>query len=294
MAYTRAAGHTFSIHLWDAAGANITTGTATAEISKDGAAYAAITNPTHVDDELWTVTLTDAQSTCNRYDVKVYHASLRGGVLGYSDQAATAHGVNVTQVRGVEAELDTGSGAYTVTITVNDGTDPLVAARVRVTKGAETYVTSTNTGGVATFYLNDGTWTVAITLMGYAYAFVGTGDDLVVNGAETATYSMTAITVPASDPGFVTGYFYCYDDDGEIAEGATIQVRAKSKTGYGTSLRTGERSATSDVNGLVTLTNLVPGAVYQVRRGTEGAWTDVTVASTATSPYALPNVHGED
>lgn len=291
MAYTKGTGHTFSVHLWDAAGTNITTGTATAEIfKKGGTAYAAIANPVHVDDELWLVTLTDAEATCDSYDVKVYHTSLRGGVLIYSDQAATVHGVNVTQVNGVAVELDIGSGARTVTITVNDGSSPLVSARVRVTKGADTYVTSTNSSGVATFHLDDGTWTVTITLMGYTYA----GTTLVVDGDETVTYSMTATTIPASDAGFVTGYFYCYDDDGEVVEDAVIQIKAKSKTGYGTSLRTGERTETSDVNGLVTLTNLLPGAVYQMRRGTEGAWTDVTVASAATSPYALPNIHGVD
>lgn len=84
-----------------------------------------------------------------------------------------------------------GSGARTVTITVNDGTTVLENAIVRMTEGANTFTALTNSSGVAVFNLDDATYTVGITKPGYTYS----GTSLVVNGTETATYSMTAISI---------------------------------------------------------------------------------------------------
>jgi len=84
-----------------------------------------------------------------------------------------------------------GSGARTVTITVNDGTTVLENCIVRLTEGANTFTALTNSSGVAVFNLDDATYTVGITKPGYTYS----GTSLVVNGTETATYSMTAISI---------------------------------------------------------------------------------------------------
>jgi hypothetical protein len=54
------------------------------------------------------------------------------------------------------------------------------------------------------------------------------------------------------------------------------------------------RSVTSDADGLVSVTNLYPGVTYQFRRGDETEWEEVTVPSTATSPYAIPNLIGAE
>jgi hypothetical protein len=88
-----------------------------------------------------------------------------------------------------------GTGARTVTITVNDGTTALQNAIVRMTEGANTFTAMTNASGVCTFNLDDATYTVSITKSGYSYA----GTTLVVDGTETATYSMTQITPSAPD-----------------------------------------------------------------------------------------------
>jgi hypothetical protein len=81
-----------------------------------------------------------------------------------------------------------GLGARTVTITVDDGTDPLESASVRMVKNSESYLLSTDANGQCVFNLDDGTWTVSITRPGYQFA----GTTLVVNGSESVTYSMTA------------------------------------------------------------------------------------------------------
>jgi hypothetical protein len=88
MFYTRAASHTVDIGLFDRLGAPITTGTATAEISKDGAAYAASNGTVnHVDEELWTLTIATAEATCDRYRIRITHASLIAPVI-ITNQAA--------------------------------------------------------------------------------------------------------------------------------------------------------------------------------------------------------------
>jgi len=103
-----------------------------------------------------------------------------------------------------------GTGARTVTITVNDGTTVLQNATVRMTEGVNTFTALTNASGVAVFNLDDATYTVSITKSGYSY----TGTTLVVNGTETATYSMTAISVtPPTSPSKSAIEVLCVDEN---------------------------------------------------------------------------------
>jgi hypothetical protein len=96
------------------------------------------------------------------------------------------------------------------------------------------------------------------------------------------------------DPDKVTGYLYCYDESGSPETGVTIQLKMKSYYGFGASYDTKIRSEISNSEGLIAFINLLPGATYQVRRGTEGSWTDLTVPSAASGLYALPDVLGEE
>jgi len=185
----------------------------------------------------------------------------------------------------------TGTGARAVTITVDDGSDPLEGARVRVAKGAESYVSTTDVSGQVAFSLDDGTWTVSITLAVYQF----TPETLVVDGDETPTYSMSALSLPESEPGFVTGYLYCYDDDGVAAEGVTVYVKIYGFEGTNTGVvmdRT-VRTSTSSATGLVTLANMLPGGVYQVSATSDEAdWKIVSIAADAESPVALGSIVG--
>jgi hypothetical protein len=102
------------------------------------------------------------------------------------------------------------------------------------------------------------------------------------------------VVIPPSDPGFVTGYLHCYDEDGLFAVGATVQLQMTSLPNAGLSFSTNVRSETSDENGIVSFTNLVPGATYNLRRGITTVWTSVTIDEDAEDPVALDALLGHD
>lgn len=177
-----------------------------------------------------------------------------------------------------------GFGARTVTITVTDGTDPLEGAKVRLTKGAESYVLATNASGQATFALNDGTWAVTITLPIYTF----TATTLLVDGNETETYDMTAVSIPASDVDRVTGYLYVEDNEGTVQEGVEVVLTAYLLPGTGLAVDAEPRTSTSAADGLVSFENLIPGAMYKLTDANGDRL--IAIPSDATSPYALPSV----
>ncbi len=191
-------------------------------------------------------------------------------------------------------DTGTGTGAWAVTITVDDGSDPIESATVRVTKGAETFVSTTDVNGEVNsgsgFSLDDGTWTVTITQSSFTFTPV----TLEVSADTDITYSMTTVSFPASNPSQVTGFLYTYDESGVVESGVTVNLRFRNLAGTGIAFDTAIKTATSDATGLVTFTNLFPGAEYELRRETNGIWRTVTVASDASSPVALPNFWGID
>lgn len=181
---------------------------------------------------------------------------------------------------------DAGNGARTVVITVDDGTDPLEGAAVRLTRGVLTHVRTTDVNGTVTFNVDDGTWAVAITLEGYSFA----GASLVVDGDEAQTYSMTLATFVASAVGLVTGYLY--DTTGETGVTHHWQAVEGTTTG-GLSHDTTVQDAVSGTGGLIQFPDLVPGATYEFWRGiTTTRKTRYTVPTDATSPHSLSDVLG--
>ena len=183
---------------------------------------------------------------------------------------------------------DTGGGARTVTITVTDGTDPLENAKVRMTNGAESYLGTTNAIGVTVFALDDATWTVAITKFGYTF----TATTLVVSGNTPHTYSMTQTVTPSSTPGQVTGFMYCYDENGVAEKDVTIKVWLTAVAeNMGVAYDLAPRSATSNAEGLVQFSGMFLGATYSVQRGL-GLAKAVTIPTNASDPYELVSVIG--
>lgn len=206
---------------------------------------------------------------------------------------------NATAVRselGLTGSLDdafasissgTGSGARTVTITVNDGTNVLQNARVRLTNGAETYTGLTNASGMVVFNVDDADWVVSITKAGYSYS----GATLTVNGTETATYSMTLISLTASDVDKVTGYWTVLDAEGNEASGVVVTVKARqaSRGSAGALHNAATRTATSAANGLVQFTNMIPGWRYSVVANDEYV-ADFTVPADAVTSVELGSI----
>ena len=169
------------------------------------------------------------------------------------------------------AGLAPGSGARTCVIAVNDGATALESAKVRVTKGAESYVLDTDVSGQCTFNLDDGSWTVAITLAGYTFS----GDTLVVDGDEAATYSMTAITFSLTPDGDqVTAWGYVYSPSCVVEPGATIVLEQRT-AGARQIYDDAPRTLTADGNGLVTAVVWADGSEYRYRRGTGGEWSEL-------------------
>lgn len=84
-------------------------------------------------------------------------------------------------------------------ITVDDGTTALQNATVRMTEGVNSYTALTDASGVAVFNLDDATYVVSISKSGYSYS----GTTIVVNGTETATYSMTANATSVPSTGHI-------------------------------------------------------------------------------------------
>lgn len=148
-----------------------------------------------------------------------------------TDSAATA--ASITTLRGADNDTlktlsdqidglgTTGTGARTVTITVNDGTTVLQNAKVRLTEGVNTYTGSTNASGVIVFNVDDATYTVGITKSGYTYS----GTTLIVDGTETRTYSMTVVSVtPPDDPALCAVTMHIYDQYGADMASQPVEI----------------------------------------------------------------------
>lgn len=241
---------------------------------------------------LYTVDLPDAAQATQVASICV-KGTYTGGVIegvphpvvGY-DGTATAVGANTTapatptDVNDAEtailAAIDgSGTGARTVTITVNDGAAALQNARVRLTEGANTYTALTNVSGVATFNVDDATYTVAITKSGYTYA----GTTLVVNGDETATYSMTEVVVaPPSSPSLSAIEVLCLGADDTAESGIDVDFRIVSiPSGDQNKAYSGaKKTITSDANGIARI-EVAQGSTYEYKRGAAQIWSRVTV-----------------
>ncbi len=192
------------------------------------------------------------------------------------------------------ASAGAGTGARTVTITVNDGTTVLQNAVVRFTEGSNTYRALTNASGVATFNLDDATYTVAISKVGYSYA----GTTMIVNGTEAATYSMTAINVTPGTGDLTTGYLTCLDEEGAAEQNVTVrcQLVQVPSSGTGFAYDSAPQIATSGADGLVEFP-MIKGARYLVWRGSvkppQGI-TPILISASAGSTTALGSLIGTE
>ena len=183
-----------------------------------------------------------------------------------------------------------GTGARTVAITVTVDSVLQEGAKVRVTKGVETYIVATNVSGVATFNLDDGTWTIAITAPFATFA----GASLVVDADATQTYDMDAVHLSPSDPDKVTAYYLCLDENGDPEAGVEVRMQVKeASAGLGVvdGLAIGDppRTATSDANGMASFVNVIPGYVYIVSCGSNRQHM-VEIPQNADTPFPLRSI----
>jgi hypothetical protein len=216
--------------------------------------------------------------------------NMRSSVQSMAADTLTASALAADAVAEIAAAVggSGGSGARTVTITVTLNSNAVEGATVRLTKSAETYTGTTNASGVVTFNVDDGTWTVAITAAGASFA----GASLVVDGNETQTYTLTATSITPSSTGLVTGYWVCYSHLGVVESGVLITMICKkvpAESGF--ALDSATRTATSGADGIAQFANLIPGATYQVARGS-GQNFMIKVPDDATDTIELNSILG--
>jgi Rieske Fe-S protein len=202
------------------------------------------------------------------YRLDLPDAAIAAGVNNVSIGSTVDGGVVLTSPITLTAIPASGTGARTVTITVDDDADPLQKlqnARVRLTEGVNTYTGLTNASGVIVFNVDDASYAVAITKSGYTYA----GTTLVVNGDEAETYSMTVVVIsPATDPAHSTLSITCYDEELELEAGAVLRLTMSRipTDDVGRSFDSKTRVLVADSNGLIQV-RVARLAEYTIERG---------------------------
>jgi hypothetical protein len=169
----------------------------------------------------------------------------------------TVHLVDL--VTTVTNNPNAGNGAYTITATVTDGTNPLSQATVRVTAGINTFSTVSDGSGLVNFSLDAGTYTVSATKGGYTF----TPSSRTVTGNNAGTlYStpiaLTAVVVPVAptDPSLCTVYGHCRNQatNALMPNVEIIATREPGGLAYAGGALVGREIRTrTDVNGLYQL-----------------------------------------
>lgn len=127
---------------------------------------------------------------------------------------------DITQLTGI-------AGINATTLTITDGTDPLDGVSVAIYNSANTiFITSTttNSSGVATVYLDDGSYKVRLSKAGYGFT---NPESLTVSGVTTDTYTGEGVVTESAESCRL--YEYCFAQDG-ITPLATVTSLATIRT----------------------------------------------------------------
>ncbi len=183
-----------------------------------------------------------------------------------------------------------GTGARTVTVTVDDGATVLENATVRFTEGVNTFTGLTNASGVIVFSLDDATYAVSITKDGYSF----TPTTKIVNGTEADTYSMSVVAITAPpNAATTTGTMTVYDEEGALEEGVTITVQIIDGPGTdGIGYDSTEWAELSSALGLVEFAGIILGARYKIWRGILKPEGQTFTAPTTGTSFDLAEVIG--
>lgn len=239
------------------------------------------------------VTLADDAITASKFDESTAFP-LKANDAGPTQVART--GADGDTLETLSDQLDaiagsSGSGANVVRVTVKDGDQNLLEnATVRMAEGVNSFTATTDANGIATFALDDATYSLAITKAGYSF----TPASRVVDGAEAFEEEMTQVAItPAADPTQTNAYLRTYDGHGTPQASVTIEFQLLHASGEpGRSFPGKVFSATSNEQGNLTV-NLLRGSRYQARRNHEtgtGTWVPFTTSGSST--YQLPEVLG--
>ena len=196
-------------------------------------------------------------------------------------QAGGSPAASDVAVGSFSATANTGTGARTVTITVQADSSPVEGATVRLTSGGVNVSNTTNASGVAVFAVDDATYSVAASKSGYS----GTTATLVVDGDEAETYTITALASGSpTTPGTLIGQLVTLNQYGAAESGVEVSVQISEGPGdAGIAYDSATWTVTSDVNGLCEFDGMVANGRYKVWRGDEVKHNVFTVPATAVS-----------
>lgn len=265
-------------------------------ISSDGTGLTNKTNQNdaHSDGAVWNpgdgtlfVDIPDAAVAVYAKDVQ-----LKGAWTDGSDSGV----IRGTPVSMVNYSWSNGTGgANTVTITVDDDSDNLLANAVVELLSGNSLVDrqTTNGSGVATLNADDGTYTLRVSVPTGGYSS-STNTSFSVSGATSGSVELTALAPTPSSVGYVTGYLYT-DVDGVRTGNTSVTLTIVGRPTSGnnsTGLAVDDnRTITSDGDGYAEWTNLVSGAKYRVSYA--GVTVDTTIPADATGSVPLNTIVGD-
>lgn len=127
-------------------------------------------------------------------------------------QVAATTVLDIDEFKADVSQLTGIAGINATTITVNDGTNPVDGVQLAIYNSDNTiFITSatTNSSGIATVYLDDGSYKVRISKAGYGFT---NPESLTVSSVTTDTYSGDAVVTESAESCRL--YEYCFSQDG--------------------------------------------------------------------------------
>lgn len=247
---------------------------------------------------LQTVTLTEASAIYNG-DVTatiagqfLFILKASGTIIGYRIRTIADDAGPYVILTELEQLASDGRGPNIVTITIDDGTDLVAGATVRITTSGFRVTGTTNGSGVVVFALEDDTYDVVISKPGFESSI----ESLTVSGATAEPYSLTELVItPPTSLLVATGLMIVYSELGVVEPDVPISVQMTSgpgTAGYG--LDTKARTEVSDVTGLVEFAGLIRGATYAIWRADSAAASTQLIFATrstgARNTFVVPNL----
>ena len=200
---------------------------------------------------------TPAVALADQYDGTT---GLTGGTYPQSQSAADADKAEI-----LAALVSTGDYAFNVVVTVDDGTNPVENALVRIVSSANATVSqgTTDASGNVTLTADAGTYSILASKDGYT----GTSAAKTVTANTTQTLSITANTIPSVTADQAAGSARLLDGQGNAIASTQIKFRLTalaSGEDAGLIVQDAEFTVTTDGSGYVSA-NFVRGATYQMR-----------------------------
>lgn len=261
----------------------------------ESAAIVAVSGELLVGRYNWSVTLpTIADGAVLEIWVLATVGGVTGGGVVWSGLGVTKRPADV-----YAAVIGTGTGPIAVTITIDDGTNPVPNAQVTAyDAGVASGQGTTDANGEVVLNLAAGTYTIAIYHTGYT-----SGEEtLTVPDDRDPTYSIELITAAGSvDPDWANVYGDVYDEDGVLEADVVCSLRiSKEPSGSGQIFGGAASEATSDGNGRVCWVNRPVGCQVEYWRGAADAnpkrtkRATINAADVVDGVFWLPRIVGHE